>query len=64
MVPVVALLVRSNDIKVARMLTSERMVFILFGIFVEYIWWCSTLAGYIRGRSMSNESIAKDLKGR
>jgi len=62
--PIIGLIIRIKDIKLALKLTNESFFFIIFGIYVEYIWWFSTLLGYTKGRFMTIDQISKELKGR
>lgn len=58
------LLVRLPDIKKVRPVTDEKLPFLIFEIYIEYLWWTTTFAGYLYGLTMSTEKINSYLKGR
>ena len=64
LIPVVLIGIRYKSIQLARQISNESLIFIVFSVLIEYIWWSSTLLGYLKGRTMSLEAINKYLKGR
>jgi hypothetical protein len=58
------ILIRVRDIKKGLKVSDEKLLFISFGIYIEYIWWFSTFCGYIYGKIIDNNRILKELRGR
>ncbi len=57
-------LIRWKDIRKVKPYTDEGLLFIIFGIYVEYLWWAATFAGYVYGKTKSVKNINNYLKGR
>ncbi len=57
-------IVRQKDIKKALRVSDENLLFIIFAIYIEYLWWGATFLGYLYGLRMSKKAICEYLKGR
>ncbi len=58
------LLIRTKEITKYKEIYHDSIFLTIFGIFIEYLWWISTLSGLFIGLMLDNRSINNILKGR
>lgn len=57
-------LLRIDDVKKGLEVSDESMLFVVFGLMLEYVWWAATFCGVMVGKVLSLGRVRKILRSR
>lgn len=57
-------MLRYRSFIISLKVSDEPWYFLVFSLLYEYLWWASTLLGYLKGLTMSSNKITYYLRGR